>query len=323
MGKSNIAVKQMLRNKAHFADLFNGTVFQGKQVIKPEELEEIDTEASIIMSDKKDKEKGVQKYRDITMRWKKEAELSILAVENQNKVHYAMPVRMMLYDGLSYTDQIRMLWQNQKKDEELTDEEFLSQFRKKDKIVPIIPLVFYYGLEKWDGSTDLYGMFQQSELFRSEETLKSYVPNYTLNLVDTGNIGDVKRFQTDLQLILGMLEYKENKSELSAYVNQHKDYFENVDQETYQAMRELMHSESKMKAVVKKSKRGEKVNMCKALDDLYNDGVQCGMAKGMEKGILALVKTCREFKLSQEDILERIVKEFSLAKEDALKYLEQ
>ena len=42
MGKSNIAVKQWLRNKKRFADLFNGTIFQGQQIVLPEELEEID-----------------------------------------------------------------------------------------------------------------------------------------------------------------------------------------------------------------------------------------------------------------------------------------
>lgn len=48
MGKSNIAVKQWLRNKKRFADLFNGTIFQGEQIVLPEELEEIDSESSII-----------------------------------------------------------------------------------------------------------------------------------------------------------------------------------------------------------------------------------------------------------------------------------
>lgn len=35
MGKGNAAVKQWLGNPRRFADLFNGIVFQGKQVILP------------------------------------------------------------------------------------------------------------------------------------------------------------------------------------------------------------------------------------------------------------------------------------------------
>lgn len=317
MGQSNIAVKQMLRNKARFADLFNGAVFKGKQIVLPEELEEIDSESSVIMSDKKKMAKGIQRYRDIAMRWKKGVVLSILAVENQNKVHYAMPVRMMLYDGLSYTDQIRLIWNQRESGKKVTEEEFLSKFCKEDKIYPIISLVFYYGLEQWDGSIDLYGMFLKNELFREKEILKDYIPNYSLNLVDAGNIQDIKRFRTDLQLIFSMLECKEEEQELHRFVHSHKDYFENVDIETYQAIGALLHSGMKMQEVIKKTERGERVNMCKALDDLYNSG----MKQGLEAGIRALVKTCREFNLSHEDILKRIMKEFSLSEEDASKYI--
>ena len=106
MGKSNIAIKQFFRDKERFADLFNGYVFQGEQIVKPEDLEEKDSESSIIIQSKNSTSKGVQKYRDIAMHWKKGAALTILAIENQDKVHYAMPVRTMLYDGLSYADQI-------------------------------------------------------------------------------------------------------------------------------------------------------------------------------------------------------------------------
>lgn len=127
-------------------------VFGGKQIVKPEELEEIDSESSIIMLDKKKQEKDVQRYRDIVMRWRQGVELSILACENQDKVHYAMPVRIMLYDSLAYVDQIRHLWNNRDIKEELTGEEYLSRFRKEDKICPVISLVFYYGTTDWDGS---------------------------------------------------------------------------------------------------------------------------------------------------------------------------
>ena len=126
MGKSNIAVKTWLKNKKRFADLYNGVVFRGEQVILPEELEEVDSESSIIMRDSLQKEKGIQRYRDIVMRWKKGVDLAILACENQNKIHYAMPVRTMVYDGLSYTEQIRQLWKNNQNSEKVTEEEFLS-----------------------------------------------------------------------------------------------------------------------------------------------------------------------------------------------------
>lgn len=140
----------------------------------------------------------------------------------------------------------------------------------------------------------------------------------SLNLIDAGNIGDVNRFQSDLQLIFGMLEYRVKKNGMKEYADAHRDYFENVDIETYQAMRELTHSGNQLKAVTSSRNGKEMVNMCTALEALFNDGVQ----QGIESGIRAMVKICKEFNLSQEEILDRIVKEFSLSPENALKYLE-
>lgn len=236
MGKSNIAVKQWLRNKKRFADLFNGTVFHGKQVVHPEDLEEIDSESSIIITDKEGKETGIQRYRDIVMRWKQGAELAIMACENQNKVHYAMPVRTMIYDGLTYADQINQLWGQHQDGEKITEEEFLSRFRKNDKLFPVISLVFYYGLKVWDGNTDLYEMFYNGEKIRNHDLLKSYIPNYPINLVDVGNIEDINQFQTDLQVILGMLQYKSEKDALQKYLEDHKEYFSELNTGTYQAI---------------------------------------------------------------------------------------
>lgn len=319
MGKSNIAVKQWLRNKQRFADLFNGIVFQGQQIVLPEDLEEIDSESSIIVTDKESKEKGVEKYRDIVMRWKQNAELTLLACENQKKIHYAMPVRMMIYDGLSYADQIRQIWKNHESDKKMTEEEFLSKFRKEDKIYPVISLVFYYGLNPWDASEDLYAMFLQENEIRNSEIWKQYLPNYKLNLVDAGNVQSVEKFCSDLQLIFGMLKYRGKGKDMRQYLKFHRDYFSSVDRETYQAVRELLHSESQLKYIVSGKDGKESVNMCKALDDIYNDGLN----EGIEAGIKTMILTCSELGLSKEDILEKIMKNGSVVAEVAKGLIEK
>lgn len=53
MGKADVAVRQWLSDKERFADLFNGTVFQGKKVVLAEDLEEQKGESSLIVIDKK------------------------------------------------------------------------------------------------------------------------------------------------------------------------------------------------------------------------------------------------------------------------------
>lgn len=37
MGKGNVAVRQWISDKKRFADLFNGVVFQGRQIVSSDE----------------------------------------------------------------------------------------------------------------------------------------------------------------------------------------------------------------------------------------------------------------------------------------------
>ena len=97
-------------------DLFNGSVFSGQQIILPDELEDLDRETDILITDKKDRRKGFQRHRDLVKRWRKKVDLAVLACESQDKVHYAMPVRSMLNDSLTYTDQIREIWRQREKE---------------------------------------------------------------------------------------------------------------------------------------------------------------------------------------------------------------
>lgn len=323
MGQGNAAVKQWIERPDRFADLFNGYVFQGEQVILPEELESVSGESDILLTDKEGKAQEIARHRDVIMRWKKEAVFVMLAYENQEEVHYAMPVRNMVYDGLSYTEQIQRLWKKRveetktEKNKKLTAAEFLSRFTKEDSLIPVITLVFYYGIEPWDGSTDLYGMFRWGKKKRRNQILKKYISNYSINLIDANKIDNLKRFQTDLQEILGVLQCRGDKEKLLEYINERADYFQNVDEETYHFMRVALHSERLLKETVERNKGEDGVNMCKALEDLYNDGVECGIERGIEQGIEGMVKICRSFKMEKEDAMQRIMDELKISREKA------
>ena len=68
MGKTDTALSIWYKNKVRFADLFNGAVFHGRQLIKPEELELIDSKSEEILTDKNDRFEELQRYRDVVMR---------------------------------------------------------------------------------------------------------------------------------------------------------------------------------------------------------------------------------------------------------------
>ena len=225
MGKADVNVNIWLSEKKRFANLFNGVIYGGRQVILPEDLEEENPVSSVSVKNRTGKTKNMKKYRDIIMKWRNQATLVLLANESQDKVHYAMPHKVMLYDGMDYETQIRNNWKNfndrrkQNKKagqslEHLTAGEYLSRFRKKDRLIPIISLVFYYGSEPWDGPVDLYDMFQLEGTKEEKEVLEKYLPNYKINLVDAERLKDVEKFSDDLQVILTMLRYRDSKEEL-------------------------------------------------------------------------------------------------------------
>ena len=297
MGKADIAVNHWLSDNERFADLFNGAIFEGERVVLPDELENQERESDIIISGKTGSPESRSKYRDIVKRWRKGPELAVLACESQRKIHYAMPVRNMLYDSLTYTEQIRMRWKTHEKErkkkectsggidrnQSVTTDEYLSRFHKTDKIYPVITLVFYYGLRQWDGPRDIYGMFE-TEGEETRRILDRCVPNYRLNLLDAGDISSPEQFHSDLQQIFGMLKYRGDKEKLQTYMQHNREYFGNIDIETYQAIREFLHSEKMLKSMPV-SEQEVKIDMCQALEDLYKDGVKDGKLEGLREGI--------------------------------------
>lgn len=133
-------------------------------------------------------------------------------------------------------------------------------------------------------------MFKYNEDKKKDQMLRKYISNYQINLVNAGNIKDLSCFHTDLQVVFGMLKYKNHKKELLQYVHCHEEYFRNIDLETYHALRELLHSEKQLKYIVAEGE--EEIDMCQALEELYKDGLEQG-AQRVNQLIRILVEKSR------------------------------
>ena len=118
----------------------------------------------------------------------------LLGVENQSNVHYAMPVKNMVYDSLEYAAQVqkaeashREALRRKDPNEKKTDSaEFLSGFYREDRLLPIITVVVYFGADSWDAPRSLHEMFVVQD-----ECILSLVPDYQINLIAPG--GDERR----------------------------------------------------------------------------------------------------------------------------------
>lgn len=108
-GRLDAEGKRYVNNKKIFADAFNYLIYSGKQIIKPEALHPVDT-TEITIPYGNGARTTVQKYRDTLKIWSSMQDENcmyiLLGAEIQNKGHYAMPVRAMLYDALNYASQV-------------------------------------------------------------------------------------------------------------------------------------------------------------------------------------------------------------------------
>ena len=162
MGRKDIITKEYMEDTEVFADVFNHMIYKGEKVIDPKNLKELDTANVIIPYGADGAEVPYQKYRDVfkilCAMEDENAVYLLLGVENQSNVHYAMPVKNMVYDSLEYAAQVQKAEASHKKARKEKDPkekkpdsaEFLSGFYREDRLIPIITVVVYFGADSWD-----------------------------------------------------------------------------------------------------------------------------------------------------------------------------
>lgn len=165
--KPDIILKNFWKNNERFADIFNAYLFQGEQIIKSEDLVEADTDISSLVKFNRHAE-TLGKVFDVVKKSANGVDYVILGLENQSKIHYAMPLRHMIGDAFSYLKEYKELEAKNKKYKNYkTKHEFLSKFQKTDRLHPIVTICIYYGEDEWDGPRSLIDMLDIPEEFES------------------------------------------------------------------------------------------------------------------------------------------------------------
>ena len=280
MGKADTCTKDYMGRSVIFADMFNFFLYDGEQVIKPSDLTPVDSAELSLPYGDSGSDKPLQKQRDIL----KEANIMrdgratylLLGVENQTAVHYAMAVRNMLYDAIRYSKQVRTLAAQHKKEKIGSGSEYLSGFRKEDKLTPVITLVVLFSPKPWDGAMSLRDMMSVQD-----PKLLEFIPDYKLNLVQPAALDDaaLMKFQTSLREVLGYIRCSEDKDQLVALVN-HNPRFEAIEPAA------AMVINSCTKTNIKWKPEDEVIDVCKAIRDLINDSKSEGRLEGKQEGRL-------------------------------------
>lgn len=315
--KPDTVLKNYWNDNEHFADLFNAVLFGGEPLITPDELEDIDTEAAFILEHRNYAE-SIRTSRDSIKVCKKSltfgAELTMLGLESQEHIHYAMSMRVMGYDYGTYRKQYDSNAAKYQSAAGLTEDEYLSRMKKTDKFTPVITVVVYYGEKAWDASTTLHGMLD------IPDKIKPFVNDYKVLLVEARknnlilhNMNNLALFNM-LKIILDeSMPKNETKNKVIEYAQKH-----NVSKTVVMTIAGATNSSIDYNAFEK----GDG-NMCTLFDQIAKEneakGEAIGAAKGEAKGI---IETGFDFGLSENDILERLQDKLNISLHQAQEFFQ-
>ena len=208
-------------------------------------LESLPGEAIVSFADKDGRKVTVKRYRDAVRKACGNALYAIFAVEGQDKAHYAMPVREMLYDAMSYTNQVEQAAVRHRENRDYQNSaQFLSGFFPEDRLVPVVTLCLYYGTTPWDGPMELLDMMDIPEEF---EDMRPYLSNYRLNLIQPEN-AEPDNFRTDWKLIFSLLKMAGDGTGMKEYIQENSEMFRHIPPDTYDMLKALLHADRWWKA---------------------------------------------------------------------------
>lgn len=146
------------------------------------------------------------------------------------------------------------------------------------------------------------------DCFDIPEDLKPYVNDYHINLFEIAYLSreQVNLFQSDFKIVADyFVQMRENNHYIPT-----EDTIKHVE-EVLQFMA-AMNEDAKFEEAYCREGRGAEVRNYRAMVEAV------GEARGEVKGT---VNTCREFGMTDEQILDKIMKQFQLTEEEAKEYL--
>ena len=304
--KPDVVLKEYWNNNERYADFFNAVLFAGRQVIKAEQLEERDTEESNVL-ELGDKTDSITAARDLfrVIKTAMGVEFSLVGIENQDKIHYGMPVRVMNLDAYAYNKQWKRLKEKYRDEKGMTEDEYLSHMRKEDKFLPVVTVVIYYGEKSWDGARDLHGVLS------IPEEIRPFVGNYPMHLVEVvdnnlqfENADNRDLFQLFNLVYNSSLDKKERMQKAQEYENSHS-----IDVDVIR----VLAAANNVK--LEKTDKKERLKVCTLFEEIAKDSRIEGRTE-------ANIETAQEMIRNNEPI-EKIMKYSRLPKETILELQKQ
>ena len=271
MGEQDSTEKVLEDYNDVFADIVNGLLFYGKEIIHEDQLVNTKDKSQY----KADDTKLHEQERDIAKFWKKrKIRIALCGIENQTDIDIDMPLRVMGYDGAAYRSQL------------LAD--------NKERY-PVITIVLHFGMKRWRRPHSLL------ECFRVPKYLKPYVNDYKIHVFDIAYLTDeqVNYFKSDFKIVADYFVQKRKNKDYKPS----KDTIKHVD-----ALLKLMSVLTKDDRYIKAQENGKGSvrNMCEALDKVEARGRAFGELIGKVEAYadmnLSIPEIAKKVNVSEEEV---------------------
>ena len=244
---SDSTCKKLFRNDGCFADICNYAFFQGKQIIKPEELVSRENDVSTLMG-KELLPMETKRYRDIVRKASINGDYMIIGVEHQSTLDKNVIIRILNYDAQLY----------------------INQVESGKEVRPVGSFVFYTGDKEWTYPKSL------KESLKIPPEMKDYINDWKLPVLELQKIDS------------GMLKNQRLKEVVEISQSMFKGDYEKlrtnrmISVESFKMAAIFTHTDIKEEDLPE----GDEINMCKAMDQLFQRMRDEGEVLGLEKGEL-------------------------------------
>ena len=253
--KQDKILRGFFKVKAHFADIINAMLFEGKDVIHANELLLCDSDETIYFV-YENRINVMERRRDILMHATVNGIPVYIGLEIQSTINYSMPYRLLLYDTMTYHLQYKLI-----------DKDHREHFRPTG----VMSTVLYSGDRTWHQPHSLLD--------------RILVPEPLKGLMNTwkGNIRDIKEINVEL------LRNEKVKSLVSAVQT---IYRWNKDTSTIKELvlsKEVaivvavMTNSEELVIRIEKEER-EEVDMCQVLEEFKLESEMRGLERGLKQG---------------------------------------
>ena len=261
MAEKDITEKTLEAFNDVFADIVNGLLFKGEQVIQEQAL----TDAQPFSMYKTDGDIHEQD-RDVAKYWISSGEsrisvrIAFLGFENQTAYEKDMPIRVIGYDGASYK----------------------AELSQEDRY-PVITLVLYFGDKPWGNNRTLYDAIDIPERF------KPFVNDYKINLFEIAHLPEeaIGYFHSDFRIVVDYFVHRRNNPD---YRPSDPVKFKHVD-EVLKMLKAITHDDRFIEVL--NGEGGKPKDMCEVLDRVEARGEEKGFDKAILESIRNIMKTLK------------------------------